>query len=394
MANYIITNRKEYFQKVGQYNYCSLSEMVLPRIIAYDSETTGFHARDPKEYVFAIQIGTGRDNYIIDMETIDFDDLRVYLEGKVLIFHNAAFDLGWLYVKYNFWPEEVADTMLASMILHNGKTGYNGAPYKHGFAYVMERELGLEYDKSEQKNIAKIKFSTPKAIEYMFNDVDKLLDLHRTMVERLQNTEAIPVYRLHRRYIKALAYMEQCGFPVSYDKWLAKCESDKVSLREAEEVVIEYIYDNCPSYQDNQGDLFSTKKRVKINLGSPKQMIPIFESFGINVTPPDDPEKKSIQVDVISKTKHPFVDIWKKMQEIKHDVTTYGENLLEKIENGYFYTSFNPIKDTARISTRREGINILNFPKGKKTRDCFQAHSGYKMIVCDYAGQVGMIIAA
>lgn len=38
---YIITNRKQYFQKIGKYNYCSLEEMELPDTIAFDSETTG-----------------------------------------------------------------------------------------------------------------------------------------------------------------------------------------------------------------------------------------------------------------------------------------------------------------------------------------------------------------
>lgn len=39
--NFIITGRKHYFQKIGEYNYCSLEEMELPDTIAFDSETTG-----------------------------------------------------------------------------------------------------------------------------------------------------------------------------------------------------------------------------------------------------------------------------------------------------------------------------------------------------------------
>ena len=385
--NYIVTNKQEYFQKIGDYNYCNPEDIILPYIIGVDSETEGLEARNPKQNIFCIQIGTGTNNYIIDLETISFEEMRPLLYNKVMIFHNATFDLGWFYQKFNFWPEQVGDTMIASMILHNGKKEYNGAPYRHGFGWVMERELGLKYDKGEQKNIHKIKLSTARSIEYCFNDVDRLLDLHTDLVNKLTATQAIPAYRIHRRYIKALAYMEQCGLPVNTEKWKEKIRLDKIDLKKKEEEVIKYICENLPEYQDKQLDMFSEAKKVNINLGSPQQVIPIFEAFGINVENPEDKEKKSIKEDVISKTKHPFVKLWLDMQEIKHDISTYGENLLGRIENEAFYTTFKPILDTARISTRREGINIMNFPKGKKTRGCFVAHPGMKMIVCDYEGQ-------
>lgn len=386
--NYIVTKRPEYFKKIGSYAFMEVGEIPpLPSIIAFDMETEGLEAHNLKLNVFAIQIGTGRDNFLIDMETIAFEEIKPLLIDKVLIGHNITFDLGWLYQKYNFWPKQVGDTMIASMILHNGKKEGN-VPYRHGFAFVMEREMGLSYDKGEQKNIHKIKLSTQRAIQYCFNDVDRLLDLHSNMVEKLTKRGAIPTYRLHRQYIRALSYMEQCGMPVNKEKWEEKCVHDIDLLAQEAQAVRDYICETNPKYQDLQGNLFGeTIKRVHINLGSSKQMIPIFEGYGINVQNPDDPEKKSIKADVISKTKHPFVDIWLKYQEIRHDVTTYGVNLTRKIINGTFFTRFNPILDTARISTRRGEINIMNFPKGAKTRECFEAHEGFVMVVSDYAQQ-------
>lgn len=389
--NYIVTNRKKYFSKIGTYHYCNIEDVILPKIIAIDFETTSLQARNTNDFIFAIQIGTGIHNYLFDMEFLDFELLRPKLEGKVLIGHNLTFDLGWMYQKLNFWPKEVGDTMIASMILHNGKKELNGAPYRHGFGFVMEREMGLIYDKGEQKNIAKVKLSTDRAIQYCFNDVDRLLYLHNNMMAKLQAIDAIPVYRLHRRFIKALAYMEQCGLPVSREKWKQKIELDKIELEEKEKAVIEYIAETCPTYRDRQLDLFSSETKLNINLSSSKQMILIFEGYGINVENPEDKEKKSIKKNVINKTKHPFVDFWLELQGIKHDITTYGENLLSKIENETFFTTFKPILDTARIATRREGINIMNFPKGEKTRGCFVAHPGYKMLVADYSGQENFV---
>jgi DNA polymerase I-like protein with 3'-5' exonuclease and polymerase domains len=72
-------------------------------------------------------------------------------------------------------------------------------------------------------------------------------------------------------------------------------------------------------------------------------------------------------------------------------VSTYGENILNKIKDGRIYTNFNPVLDTARISTRRGGVNILNFPANKRTRECFVATEGYKMVVADYEGQENVV---
>ncbi|HMT01744.1 MAG TPA: hypothetical protein PKD00_00300 [Burkholderiales bacterium] len=39
--NYIVTKNKEYFQKIGEYLYCKLEDIVLPDKISFDTETTG-----------------------------------------------------------------------------------------------------------------------------------------------------------------------------------------------------------------------------------------------------------------------------------------------------------------------------------------------------------------
>ena len=101
--------------------------------------------------------------------------------------------------------------------------------------------------------------------------------------------------------------------------------------------------------------------------------------------------RRTLNKDVLRKSNHPFVDIWLRYKQAEHDVSTYGENILNKIEDGRIYTDFNPVLDTARISTRRGGVNILNFPSNKRTRDCFVASNGCKMVVADYEGQENVV---
>jgi hypothetical protein len=41
-----------------------------------------------------------------------------------------------------------------------------------------------------------------------------------------------------------------------------------------------------------------------------------------------------------------------------HRVTTFGQSIYDKIDDGRIYTNFNPMVDTARLSTRRGQINF------------------------------------
>jgi len=377
--NYIVTKDRSYFTKIGEYEYCNLEDMILPDTIAVDSETTSL--KPILGDIFAIQIGTGENNYLIQCYGDNYHpkDVFPYLKDKILIGHNLTFDLGFFY-KYGFYPEKVKDTFIASKILYNGIK-----EYRHDFGTVFERELGISYDKSEQKNINKIKLSTSKSIQYCFNDVDRLIELHNHLETKIVEGSFKETYDLHCEYIKALAYMEQCGVPLSKEKWLQKIELDKQVLKEKEELVSNYITKNLPQFHQQQLDLFITEPILGLDLTSPKQMIPVFKALNINVL--DDEKKESISENVIKKTKHEFVDLWLDYQSAKHDVTTFGENILQKVINGRIYTSYNPILDTARISSRKGDVNTLNLPANQRTRECIVAKPGFKMIVSDYEGQ-------
>lgn len=383
---FIITKDSAYFKKIGEYNYCSLEDMILPNIIAIDSETSGLIARH--ENIFCIQIGTGENCYLIKMYDNDytFNDLIPYLEGKTLIFHNALFDLGFFY-KYDFFPENIRDTYLASRILNNN----NIENKKNDFGAVMEREIGIKYDKTEQKNIATVKLSQPTTIEYSFNDVDRLIELHNALEKKLIDREQEDTYMLHCRYIRALAYMEQCGLPVSSVCWKEKMIVDLENTLKSKKVIEDYIFDNIPIFKDNQLDLFDTIKRITVSIASPLQMLKVFEWFKINTK--DKEGKDSINENIINKSKHEFVPMWLNFQEANHRVSTFGEKIYSQIENERIYTNFNPMVDTARLSTRRGNINFLNFPSDKITRNCFMANPGNVMIVCDYSGQETVIAA-
>lgn len=385
--NYIITKNPKFFDKTGNYNFCELEDMILPETVAVDTETTGLWPRNCD--VFCIQIGTGKNNYLVHMydDNYEFSAIVPYLEGKTLVLQNALFDLGFFF-KYNWYPDKIKDTMLATKILLNGKSFLES---KADFQSIMKRELDIWYDKTTQKNIHLVKLSVDSAIKYSFNDVDRLVECHESLEQKIKDAGAEKTYDLHCRFIRALAYMESCGLPLNADMWDRKMDIDIDNAQTRAKEIEEYIFDNVPKFANHQIDMFSTDKKIHVEINSPKQMVPVFNALKINTKNREG--KDSIKEDVISKTKHEFVDLWLEYQNANHRVTTFGSKIYDKIEDGRIYTSFNPMVDTARLSSRKGGINFLNFPSDKETRSCFRTTPGNKMIVCDYGAQEGVIMA-
>jgi len=384
--NYIITNNREFFDKIGDYNFCNLEDMKLGNTIAVDTETTGLNPREGR--MFAIQIGTGKDNYLVDMQDhnngLQFSQVVPFIKGKTMVLHNATFDLTFMFSE-GFYPKKIMDTFLCSKLL------YNGYPpsYRHGFGYVMERELGVVYDKTEQKNIHNTQLRTHKTIQYSFNDVDRLLELMAVLWKKTKAEGMEVTNRLHFSFARTLAYMENSGMPFNRELWLKKMEVDEKEAVKASNKVIHYIYENLPKFRDNQIDLFSSEIKILPELSSVKQMIPVFEELGINII--TDKGKKSIKEDVIKGSNHEFVELWLNYKHSQHAVNNFGQSILDKEQNGRIYTSFNPILDTARISTRSGGINFLNFPAKETTRSAIRCKDGNKIIVSDYSGQENFV---
>ncbi len=386
--NYIVCKKKQenYFKKIGDYNFCRIEDLILTDVLAVDTETTGLVARHND--IFCIQIGTGKNNYIIVLydNNYNFEDCIPYLNNRTLIFHNATFDLGFFY-KNNFYPKNVKDTMIASKIIYNGDIENQ----RNDFGTCMKRELDVFYDKTNQRNIHLIKLSQASTIEYSFNDVDRLIDLHDVLLEKITDNDQNKTYDLHCRYVKALAYMEQSGMPLSSEKWDEKIKTDNNNTIINKKEVEEYIYDKIKRFADSQIDMFEEKKRILVSTTSPKQMIKVFKELKVNIIDKDG--KESINEKIISKSDHEFVKIWLKYQNSNHRVSTFGETIYNKIENERIYTNFNPMVDTARLSSRRGAINFLNFPNDKETRSCFSTGNDTKLIVCDFSAQEGVIMA-
>ena len=175
------------------------------------------------------------------------------------------------------------------------------------------------------------------------------------------------------------------------------------------------LYSDTPTTKwitiNTQGDLFSgfnTEPICNINWASSKQVIPVFEHLGFNLTVTDKKTKmtkKSVEAKVIAPQREvsPIADLYITYKGYEKLITTYGQNILDAINpvSGRIHTQFQQLMDTGRLScgggtdkdTGKPLVNLQNIPSDKETRACFIAEPGNVWISEDYKGQESVIIA-
>lgn len=357
--------------------------------IECDTETTGLDVH--KNELLCLQLGDHENQFIVHGSRIE--EFKELLENKHLIFHNAKFDLKFLY-KHNIWPRYVYDTMLAEKVLYCGiKT------HKAALNIVAKTRLKVDLDKSVRAEIHK-EGLTKRVIEYAADDVKYLGKIKDHQKQDLIKLDLQDALDMENQYVLALAYIEYCGIGFDKEAWEKKCEKDEKDLLEKERLLDEYIIENnYTQFIDKQLDLFSSDKKTNINWASSKQVVKLFKFLGINTQVVEKGETKdSVEAKHIDKYKNefPIIEKYTAYKEADKVVTTYGRSWFDKISpvTGRIHTTYQQVMDTGRISSgsKKDGTpNLQNIPKDEATRHCFIADGDNDFVVADFTAQEDMI---
>ncbi len=111
--------------------------------VAIDTEADSFHHYYPK--VCLMQLSFNGDNYIVDpLAGLDLTDFLAVLLDKVLIIHDAGYDLRMMRETFGFEPKApIFDTMLAARLL---------GIEKFGLAALLGQFFGVEMSKQGQRS--------------------------------------------------------------------------------------------------------------------------------------------------------------------------------------------------------------------------------------------------
>tara|TARA_R110002153_G_scaffold32343_2_gene97885 strand:- start:4889 stop:6874 length:1986 start_codon:yes stop_codon:yes gene_type:complete len=396
---YFVTNQLELFISYPPtIQHRTLSAMIDDiskyQVLAIDTETEGF---DP--YTCALiylQIGTGTNEYVIDVATVDISPIKQLLEDRTLIMHNAKFDLGFLF-RQGFMCTKVFDTFLAETVLTTGMK--KPAGYR-GLDGCLRRYLKVPLQKEIRGLIHKERYST-RVINYSAADVQYLHKLKESQELALDNNDLSVCLALENKFVVALTYIEHCGIYLDSNSWSKKMEEDKIEQSKMENELNSWVMNHYPNskFVDNQLSLFSEGLKCSINWKSDKQVLELFKVVGIN-TYDSKEDKHSVDIRLLESQIDDFeiLKTYRAYSKATKLVSAFGDSILKAInsETGRVHTTFRQIKDTGRMSCgnrKTNSPNLQQIPSDDRHRTCFKAEPGNKIIVCDYASQESRILA-
>ena len=403
---YLVTNQQSLFTAAG-YSMATVEESLnyleTLDVVGFDTETRGM---DPfTKDLLSMQLGDEQRQYVVDCLTVSPVLYKKLLESKVLIMHNAKFDLRFL-LYYGIVSTKIFDTFLVERILTTGLD-----TVRRSLDAVVYRYCKIELDKTIRGNIHREGLST-RVIKYAADDVKYLHQVKRKQEVALEANFLGRTASLDNEFVVCLAYIEFCGMYMNPIDWRSKCDDDLKDLLAVQETLDNFILDNSATYSkfiDNQLSLFSTGIKCKLNWASSKQVIPFMQSLGVDTLTKDKETglmKDSIDKKVLGpqKKKHPIISTYIEYTESQKEVSTYGENWFNYINSatGRVHTNYNQIMNTGRLSSGQKGMpkkgiaqmpNMQNIPSDNRTRGCFQAEKGNMLVVSDYAGQEQIVLA-
>lgn len=400
MLNYVlITKNSSLFNDNESSDLSLVYDFVRDHhIIGIDTENSGL---DPHTgYPYCLQIGNEHIQYIIDMLSFTYADVKELLEveNKLFILQNAKYDLQWFYKQGIIVRSKIWDTYLAELRLTNGYFGV-----RKNLQALEEKYLKTNFiDKSARKDIHTIPKMgyTEHVLKYSAGDVYVMPLLYQEQLRVSQEEGQVRIIEMECEFVKGLAYSEYCGIYLDSQKWLDIAIPNKKRLAELEQELDTWIIDNkLAKYIDTQLCLFEeldVNRKVTINWNSGKQLVTLFEEVGLDCEiEVKGKYKKSVESKHIKKQKDKssLIPIYLEYATKAKEVSTYGEEFLKFVnpKTGRVHPSYFQVLASGRLASGGDeqskdsrNANIMVIPRNGGYRACFIAQNPEEDILVNY----------
>jgi len=392
----------------------------VPVKVYADTETTGLSPHYNKILLLIFTIDN-IDTFVIDCRTTD-EHIKVITEWQNCewTFHNAQFDLGFIYKSTGIILKNVHCTYQREKLAFN--SDYD-EPGKYSLATLMKKYLNIEMNKQTRNsfiNKPDIEPFNEKEILYAANDVIHLHKLFYAQESNIKDIEYL-VY-VERKFISSAVRMSMRGIRFDPEVWRKNIKINLLELKKYEELLYEeikrldehypllsqrykaytpkHIKKGYEQYQTEMDFAFDKNAVLKqINLNSSDHIHKIFKACGVTVFDtnantlkeyrtknPNTPLANFIQLLVGDESKHgPCYKFYEK------SLSTYGENFIKEHaiihNNGHYYihTEFGLIETkTGRLSSNSP--NLQNIPAIKTFRHAFVADDDKEIYTIDFTG--------
>lgn len=399
----------------------AVSDLQGVKKLCLDFETTGLDPllHKPRLLQLCDSSPTIADRTIFVFDLFKLDDDRslkdLVASREMLVIHNAAFDLRFLFSWGCDYKNKIFDTMLAERVLRAGFKEKKispgiGKPYfadlSCSLKEVAKRRLEIEVDKSQQTSDWGVEDLDLEQIEYAAGDVDILPTIAADQLKELAEENLIDVYGLESKIIRQVAKMSHIGFGVNINK--LKILEAKVSeeLDRLTKLFVEELDSRLEAHEklprDLSGDICVGKNaRKEFNPGSGAQVLKKFDSIGIDVPRDFRTGKPTLNQVALSEfaSEDPTLNLYRQRTKIETKLA-HCQKLIanlhpisHRIHSGYKQYGANSGRFTSsgakRVAASKEkkefGVNIQQVPRGAEFRECFIPSPGYKLIVCDFS---------
>ena len=296
------------------------------------------------------------------------------------IFHNAAYDVGWL----RWWGVEVKgkiiDTMIAAPLIDENRLRYSlnelGKDYlketkSEGLLYEAAREWGVNA-KSEMYKLPAM-YVGP----YAEQDADLTLRLWNHFKVELIKQELSSIFDLETRLFPCLLDMKTKGVRVD----LTKAEKIKKDLQKKEDFL-----------------LFQIKKDtgVDVDIWAAVSVAKAFDQQGIRYERTPKSDQPKFDKNFLSTHKHPLAKMVVQAREFNKARTTFIDTILTHQHHGRIHADINQMRsDTGGTVTGRfsySNPNLQQIPARNKDigpliRSIFVPDEGCKWGSFDYSQQ-------
>lgn len=373
-------------------------------VIYLDTETTGL---DPlTDRIRLIQIGSESVQVLLDLFALGaagIEAVRPILgdASRVVVLHNAKFDLKFLLQAGVHVPGRIWDTMLAHQLLHAGEN------VRHSLASVALRYLGESISKEEQASDWGAPFLTHSQLNYAAEDIRVLVRLRAALKPHLTAAGLFPVFKLESEAIPAIAAMELAGLSLDPTAWPAvvKASEDALALAEGEamghlhgfaEIERAREYSRRCQVEDEARALALSEGRKRnrkvkpppaFSLGSPAQLLKVLRHI--------EPSLPNTAKSTLKARAHiPAVRAVLEFRQADTFLNAFGHTLPDKRHpaTGRIHASYNQLgAKSGRFSCSKP--NLQQIPNDQTVRRCFVPAEGNKFVVSDYSQMELRILA-
>jgi DNA polymerase I-like protein with 3'-5' exonuclease and polymerase domains len=363
------------------------------KFIACDTETTALYPRDG--YVLGISLShKSKQGVYISTDCIGEDTerlLQALFSSRLVVFHNAKFDLKMLEYHFDFKFPSVSDTMLMHYVLDEtqGSHGLKQLAMKYTDYGDYDRaldEFRTKYCKDHK--ILKGDFSydlIPFDIMYEYAAIDTAVtyDLYQMFVKKIvANVQLKKVYKeLMVPGMLFLKDVEENGVPFDIDRLQKVQGLMETEIQVAKEKL--YGYDEVHKFEAEQGKVFNPNSTQQLR-------VLLFDYLGLTPTGKlTGTGAASTDAEVLKKLaeEHPIPGVILDIRQKSKIKNTYLDKIIPALDkDSRIRTGFNITSTTSGRLSSSGKLNMQQLPRDNAAvKGCIKARPGYKILQQDLA---------